>query len=179
MTDRPVIPGTRVTLRPLTIADAQALHAIYSDVDAMTWWSHPPFETLAETQAAVAERLVATDWRAWAIVLQEGALTIGSVAAHEKRQGRVVEIGYSLDRRHWGQGLAREAVGLLIGHLFAVEGHRRVFADTDPDNVGSNNLLTRLGFTLEGRLRGEWETHIGVRDSFIWGLLAEEWAGRE
>ena len=32
-----------------------------------------------------------------------------------------------------------------------------------------------LGFTLEARLRAEWETHIGVRDSLIWGLLEDEW----
>ena len=51
-------------------------------------------------------------------------------------------------------------------------------ADTDPENDASNALLKDLGFTLEGRLRGEWETHIGVRDSFIWGLLAEEWKKR-
>ena len=25
------------------------------------------------------------------------------------------------------------------------------------------------------RLRGEWETHIGVRDSLIYGLLRDEW----
>ena len=54
-------------------------------------------------------------------------------------------------------------------------GQRRVFADTDPDNRGSIALLERLGFRLEGRLRGEWHTHIGVRDSLIYGLLAEEW----
>jgi RimJ/RimL family protein N-acetyltransferase len=38
--------------------------------------------------------------------------------------------------------------------------------------------LTRLGFTLEGRLRAEWQTHIGVRDSLIYGLLAEESSSR-
>ncbi|MBA4234181.1 MAG: GNAT family N-acetyltransferase, partial [Ralstonia sp.] len=27
-------------------------------------------------------------------------------------------------------------------------------------------------------LRGEWETHIGVRDSYIWGLLRDEWVTR-
>ncbi|CAC9895080.1 unnamed protein product [Aureobasidium pullulans] len=36
-------------------------------------------------------------------------------------------------------------------------------------------LVAPLGFKLEGHLRAEWETHIGVRDSLIFGLLAEEW----
>ena len=55
------------------------------------------------------------------------------------------------------------------------EGKRRVFADTDPENAASNRLLETLGFRREGLLRAEWETHIGVRDSVIWGLLREEW----
>jgi RimJ/RimL family protein N-acetyltransferase len=66
---------------------------------------------------------------------------------------------------------------MLIDQLF-VEGQRRIFADTDPDNQPSIALLTRLGFTLEGRLRAEWQTHIGVRDSLIYGLLAEESSSR-
>lgn len=66
----------------------------------------------------------------------------------------------------------------MLDLLFREEGVRRVFADTDPDNAGSNQLLKRLGFTLEGRLRGDWETHIGVRDTNLWGLLAAEWIAR-
>jgi hypothetical protein len=27
-------------------------------------------------------------------------------------------------------------------------------------------------------LRAEWETHIGVRDSLIFGMLADEWRAR-
>ncbi len=67
----------------------------------------------------------------------------------------------------------------MIDYGFGALGLRRIYADTDPDNAGSNRLLEHLGFTGEGRLRAEWETHIGVRDSLIWGLLADEWrAGR-
>lgn len=73
-----------------------------------------------------------------------------------------------------GQGIATEAVTAVLDRLFA-EGQRRVFADVDPDNRASRALLKRLGFTLEGRLRAEWETHIGVRDTMLYGLLRAEW----
>jgi len=63
---------------------------------------------------------------------------------------------------------------MLISQLFG-EGQRRVFADVDPDNRGSIKLLETLGFKLEGRLRAEWEMHIGIRDSLIYGLLVNEW----
>lgn len=66
----------------------------------------------------------------------------------------------------------------MIDLLIREEGHRRVFADTDPDNAASNALLATLGFQREGYLRAEWETHIGVRDTVLWGLLADEWTSR-
>jgi ribosomal-protein-alanine N-acetyltransferase len=171
----PVMESARLRMRPLTPDDAEAMHVIYSDPEAMRWWSHPPYSSLDETRDKLAKNIASPDWRAWAITLKGDDTAIGTLAANEKRQGRVVEIGYSLARPHWRNGYAREAVSRLLDLLLREEGNRRVFADTDPDNVGSNSLLESLGFVQEGRLRGEWETHIGVRDSFIWGLLAGEW----
>ena len=68
----------------------------------------------------------------------------------------------------------------LCARLARVEGQvrglqRLIEADTDPEKPGAIGLLGRLGFQREGRLRGEWETHIGVRDSLIYGLLRDEW----
>jgi [ribosomal protein S5]-alanine N-acetyltransferase len=170
----PVLETERLRLRPLTIDDAAALHEIYSDEALMTWWSHPPHSEIAQTRERVALNLAAEDWRSWAITVRGDDRAIGTCASHEKRQGKVTEIGYALGRSHWGHGYAREAVSAVIDRLFD-EGQRRVFADTDPQNSASIALLETLGFTREARLRAEWETHIGVRDSLIFGLLRHEW----
>jgi ribosomal-protein-alanine N-acetyltransferase len=162
----------RLLLRPRRPDDAEALHEIYSDVSLMRWWSHGPHATLDETRTRMAEK--SPDWRCWSITQQGDDTAIGFVAAVEKRQGNVTEIGYALARAHWGSGIAAEAVTRLIDEIFA-EGQRRVYADTDPDNAASRALLERLGFKLEGYLRAEWETHIGVRDTTLYGLLREEW----
>lgn len=166
----------RLRCRPARLDDTDALHPGYADVDAMRYWSHAPHVTVAETRAKLVRNVAAEGWRMWVITGQGDDRAIGTLSAHAARPGEVAEIGYSLLRSAWGHGYAAEAVGGLIDQLFA-EGHRRVFADTDPDNAASNRLLERLGFTLEGRLRSEWRTHIGVRDSLIWGLLRDEWRG--
>ena len=160
-------------MRPQTVADARALHEAYADQALMTWWSSAPQATVADTESYLADRTMPGDWRGWVMVERASGSVIGTLSTKDTRH-RVAEIGYLLVRRFWGRGYAREGVARLIDLLFA-EGHRRVMADADPDNAASNRLLEALGFTCEGRLRAEWETHIGVRDSLIWGLLADEW----
>jgi len=174
MSEVPILVTERLRLRALTVDDAEALFPTLSDADLMTWWSSAPHQTIDETRAYFTPRVDRDNWRCWAITLAGGDIAIGWVAAGEKRQGGVTEIGYLLARDHWGRGIAAEAVSAVIDRLFA-EGQRRVFADTDPENAASLALLERLGFTREGYLRGEWETHIGVRDSVILGLLEDEW----
>lgn len=163
--------SARLVMRPQRVEDAEALFEAYSDEALMTWWSTGPHADVAHTRRYLTERNGPDWWQGW-VMLREGAV-IGTLAAHESRPG-VLEVGYLVIRRYWGQGYAREGVARLIDLAFAT-GHRRVMADTDPDNAASNKLLTSLGFTCEGRLRGEWETHIGIRDSLIWGLLKDEW----
>jgi ribosomal-protein-alanine N-acetyltransferase len=154
------------------VDDAEALFPAFADAELMTWWTHAAHADVEQTRRQLAQ--ASPDWRSWAITLKGDDTAIGFVAAGEKRQGNVTEIGYMLLREHWGSGIAAEAVAALIDQLFA-EGQRRVFADTDPDNLQSRGLLERLGFRLEGVLRAEWETHIGVRDTTLYGLLREEW----
>lgn len=143
-----------------------------SDAVAMHWWSRAPFAHVDELFDDFAQR--SPEWRSWTVTRADDDLAIGFVGSGSKRQGGVGEIGYLMARTAWGSGLAAEAVSAVIDLLFA-EGNRRVFADTDPENHASNRLLERLGFRREGLLRAEWETHIGVRDSVIWGLLKDEW----
>ena len=57
-----------------------------------------------------------------------------------------------------------------------IEALKDAYADIDPENAGSIKLVERLGFKYEGRLRGAWKTHIGVRDTLIYGMLAQDLA---
>jgi len=142
----------------------------------MRWWSSAPHKTLQETRAYIAVNASSAEWPTWAITLGDD-IAVGWVVFSERRAG-VREIGYILRADHGHRGIAREAVTAVLDHGFNTLGVRRVYADTDPENIRSIRLVEALGFTLEGRLRSEWETHIGVRDSLIWGLLAEEWRKR-
>lgn len=176
MTALPVLTSERLVLRQVRITDSEALFNVLSDEGLMTWWSSGPHRSVEETRAYIAPAANGA-WRSWAITRAGEDVALGWVNAHERRAD-VSEIGYILARSAWGQGIAREAVSMVLDQLLVTEGQRRVFADADPENAASIGLLTSMGFVQEGHLRAEWETHIGVRDSLIFGLLSDEWRAR-
>ncbi|KQN19400.1 hypothetical protein ASE86_13015 [Sphingomonas sp. Leaf33] len=165
--------SARLTMRPQDVDDADALFEAYGDAELMTYWSSAPHTDVAQSRDYLAQCEPPFTWRGWTMRERATGAIVGTLSARDSRPG-VAEIGYIVLRRYWRTGYGREGVSRLIDLLF-YEGSRRVTADVDPDNTASNALLARLGFTLEGRLRAEWETHIGVRDSHIWGLLDTEW----
>lgn len=170
----PTLTTARLVLRQLREEDAAALFPVLSDPEVMVWWSSGPHTSLAETADYVkGNASEGQGYHCWAITAGDDVALGWVILIDGKPQ--VKEIGYILHRDHWGTGIAREAVARVIDHGFDDLGLRRIFADTDPENGGSIALLERLGFQREGRLRGEWETHIGVRDSLIFGLLRGEW----
>jgi RimJ/RimL family protein N-acetyltransferase len=175
----PTLTTARLVLRQLREDDAAALFPVLSDPDVMTWWSSGPHQSLAETTDYVKGNAAEDGgYACWAITEAEDATALGWVILIDGKPD-VKEIGYILHRDRWGSGIAREAVSRVIDHGFGDLGLRRIFADTDPENPASIGLLERLGFQREGRLRGEWETHIGIRDSLIFGLLRNEWMEKQ
>ncbi len=170
----PNLRTPRLLLRQLRVTDAPSVHIALADEANMTWWSSGPHKSVAETATYIS-------WNAnedeghycWAIA-ESNDLALGWVILIPRREG-VHEIGYILRPDYGGRGLAREAVHAAIDFGFSDLGLRRIFADIDPDNKSSVRLVETLGFKLEGCLREEWETHIGVRDSLMYGLLARDW----
>lgn len=168
----PTLETERLILRELVREDATALFPTFADPEQMRYWSRGPFDSEEELAAWLCQP--GWDGRAWTVESKEDGAVLGRVVAMPRSTGES-EIGYTVIRDRQGQGIAFEAMSALIDHLFTHDGMRRITADTDPDNVPSNRLLEKLGFTREGRLREAWVTHIGIRDSYIWGLLAREW----
>lgn len=170
----PTLTTDRLVLRQIRADDAEALFPVLSDPEVMIWWSSGPHQSLAETAEYVASNATeGQGFECWAITADDD-IALGWVILIDGKPA-VKEIGYILHRDQWRSGIAREAVGRVIEYGFTELELRRIFADTDPENTGSIGLLERLGFQREGHLRSEWETHIGVRDSLIFGLLQSEW----
>jgi RimJ/RimL family protein N-acetyltransferase len=71
--------------------------------------------------------------------------------------------------------MMREALSALITCAFDAYSLRRLEAEVDPQNLPSNRLLSKLGFTNEGLLRQRWAAKGRRYDTNFYGLLREEW----
>jgi RimJ/RimL family protein N-acetyltransferase len=75
-----------------------------------------------------------------------GTELIGHVGLSPQREG--VEIGYAIEAKHQGEGLATEAVRAAVGwgmRRFALD---CIFGIASCDNVASCRVLERAGFAL-------------------------------
>ena len=103
-----------------------------------------------------------------------GQVTLDNIVRGAMRGGH---LGYWIDRRVAGQGMASLAVALVCDHAFGAVGLHRVEADIRPENLPSQRLVERLAFRREGLLRryldidGDWRDHVS------YALLAEDLPG--
>ncbi len=74
-----------------------------------------------------------------------------------------------------GQGLAEEALRLLITYCFDEMRLHRVWARIVAANEASLRLFRKLGFREEGRLREQLRREGGYIDMIFMGLLEDEW----
>jgi RimJ/RimL family protein N-acetyltransferase len=72
---------------------------------------------------------------------------VAGLGHHEGPLGRGVdvEILYSLEPDHWGQGLAAEASRAVLDYAFGVVGVHRITAEIDMANTSSAEIALQLG----------------------------------
>lgn len=173
------LDGPRVHLREFEIDDLDACMQIVGDPE-VTW--HLSFNTRDRDQQAAlltadVERAKADPRPDYYLAITEkptgqliGFARIG-LLAH-----RAGELGYALRKDRWRSGLTTEAASLMLDFAFGPLGLHRVQAACGPDNLGSQAVLDKLGFTREGRMRDHVHTNGAWRDSILYSILDTEWS---
>jgi RimJ/RimL family protein N-acetyltransferase len=173
-----VLETARLRLRHPRPADVEDVFALFSDPEALRYWSHPPLADHAAARrylVGIDEGFAGRTLFQWAVAGREDDRVIGTVTLFQwDRPNRRAEAGFMLGRAHWGRGYAQEAVGAVLRFGFDAMGLHRVEADVDPANAASLRLLERLGFRREGHLRERWWVYGRPADSVLLGLLRAE-----
>lgn len=174
-----VIETTRLRLRWLEPGDRADIFDLFSDPQAMRYWSTPPMAEIQQAQALITraiEDYASGSGLRLALESRETSRVVGTCSLFSFQSGsRRAEIGYMLGRRYWGQGLMGEALNALVDYAFTTMDLNRLEADIDPRNSRSRHSLIKLGFSKEGLLRERWIVNGEVTDSEVYGLLSADW----
>lgn len=85
------------------------------------------------------------------------------------------ELGYWVGRRHWGRGLATQAVRQAVDYAFAHWPIARVFARPFGSNHASQRVLEKAGFVLEARFTGTILKRGTVEDELVYAVRRSTW----
>jgi RimJ/RimL family protein N-acetyltransferase len=176
-----LVETPRLALRARDPAEAVALKAaIDANIEHlrrwMPWAMHEPsplsvIETRLEKFAA--EFRTGPDW-GYSIYARDAAAMIGSIGIHASIGPRALEIGYWLDARCTGRGLATEATDAATRLVLSLPDVERVEIRCDPANIASAGIPRRLGFRHVTTLENESTTPTGApRDTMVWEMTRD------
>lgn len=149
--------GPRLLLRPLTEDDWAPLLAWNNDPEVLAWAEGDEIESRTLDEVQRIYRAISVSAHCFLMELDGEA--IGEcwlqrmnlerlVARHPDEDVRRIDIAIGLPAL-WGQGLGREAVGLLLEFGFQREGVDVIYACVDAGNVRSRRMFESLGFAVE------------------------------
>jgi ribosomal-protein-alanine N-acetyltransferase len=153
----PILTTARLVLRALAAADLADLYQYASDplIDRHTPWDH--YHTMDEAKADLTDYVAQYDrdgMGVWGVQHRADGKLIGICNfTYWQTRHRRAEIGYTIARPYWGQGLATEAVRAVLTFGFERMDLARIEAVCTPDNTASERVLQKAGMQYEGLLR--------------------------
>lgn len=176
----PTIKTDRLILRRMCPSDIDDVYEYASDpkVPEFLLWS--PHQDKAYTKlylAYIDRRYKKCDYYDWCI--EYNGKVIGTVGFTSfDIPNNSAEIGYVLNSKFWGRGIAREATNAVIEFGFRVLNLNRIEAKCLVENNSSVKVMTGCGMTLEGIRRDAVFCKGTYRDINVGVILKKDYERR-
>jgi ribosomal-protein-alanine N-acetyltransferase len=136
----------RLVLRPPTLDDLPAWHAIYLDAEEV--WYGAPRSSLDENRTRLERQIAHREQHGFgmcAVELAASGETIGTAGLQHLEGGPEIEVGYRFLKEHWGHGYATESAQASIDFGFDEVGLDRIVAVALETNIASRRVLEKCG----------------------------------
>ncbi|MFZ3577490.1 GNAT family N-acetyltransferase [Virgibacillus sp. DJP39] len=169
-----MLKGNQIYLKPLDSSHAEALLDMEvrnrDFFEQYTITRENDFYTMETQLERLQEKKVAQEEDKgyhFGIFLSESSELIGEIGLFRIERGPAEcgMVGYSLDKKHNGNGYMTEAIRLIVDYAFTSLKLHRIEAGAMPRNSGSIKVLEKSGFHKEGiarsnvNINGNWEDH--------------------
>ena len=171
------IETPRLWLRPVTMADANDLFEYASDEET-TEFVFPRHQSLVDTKIAIAMYFLAAPLGKCAIEEKMSGNMIGTIDLRVDPLKEVAELGYTLNKAFWGQGIVPEAARMLLSLGFEKLALVRIYALHDQRNHRSGRVMEKIGMKVEAQIPAARRFRGQVVDEVMRGITRDEWQKR-
>ncbi len=142
----------RLLLRQWRDDDLEPFAALNADPEVMRYFPAPLTRAQSDATAHwVRATIDRQGWGLWAVEVRGGASFIGFVGlsrpTFDAHFTPNVEVGWRLDRRHWGLGYATEAASASLAFAFDELDCPETVSFTAAPNERSRRVMQRLGMS--------------------------------
>ncbi|NRA73207.1 MAG: GNAT family N-acetyltransferase [Rickettsiales bacterium] len=160
-------------LREIKIADAKAFYEYITDKNIAKYVSGddiPSNITTAESELIYWINLFKHKTSIfWAIADKKNNQMIGSCGFNYwNREQRRLEISYELSYKHWGKGIAKEAVCSITNFGLRDMNAQRIQATVATDNERSIKLLESCQYQREGTLKSFFNLQGTIKHGYMY-----------
>ena len=165
----------RIRLRRPALSDAEAIFEYGSDPEVgryADWPIRTSVDQVVESLRARSARWESGAEFYWVITLPPEDRAIGGISCRIVEDS--AEVGFLLNRRYWGNGLATAAARAIVEWVLSIPSIRRVWATCDTENLASARVLEKAGLSRQSTLR-RWVVRPNIssqpRDAFMYSLV--------
>ena len=176
----PELETERLVLRKLSAGDAEGLRGWLGLDEVYTYWGRPASRAEKEPDLLFVDprphvrRKPSHDFT-WGIELKSTHKVVGILEIFNVENDRLGKVGYRVSPELWNSGICTEALKRVVAFIFSETGMDRLEATVDVRNTGSNRVLEKCGFRLEGTIR-HGKMVARYCDYNIWGLIRNDLA---
>ena len=175
----PPLETERLLLRKLSLDDAYDLFAYGRDPEVTRYVMWEPHRTVDDSIQFIKwaiRQYEEGQIAPWGVELKETGKLVGTAGFHTwSTRHRRAEIGYTLARPFWGQGLMTEAVRAIIDFGFRVMDLNRIEARCFTENIASARVMEKCGMQFEALLREQELVKGRYEDLKMYSILRREW----
>lgn len=176
-----VITTKRTTLHPFSQCDAHGFFNLNLNQENVRFTGDEPFQSIQEAQAFIDgyDHYQKHGFGRWSVYLKPDSLSspdsavseyIGFCGLRKNSQNGLVDIGYRIDQKYWGQGLATETAQAVLAHGFEHLSLPQIVSRARVDNPASIAVLHKIGFSEIGQEQEDGSTWL------LFELKSTNWA---
>lgn len=152
-----LVETERLILRELEYTDEKDLFEMDSDPEVHLFIENNPVKSIDEITKVIEmlkKQYKENGIARWAVIDKLTNECIGWSGLKYFNQSlnkhnNFYELGYRFKKKHWGKGFATESSIAILDYGFANLNVDKIFAITDPKNVNSKKVLSKLGFEFQ------------------------------